>query len=102
MLPSLINFDRKGPGNQVINFAWPNVNYFIMYRFANKTDNIFFTKQEAHLDLVITVMLIMWINGYYGTVFLTEIKMEIKLSILAYSALPSSLQILNHIPFGGF
>ena len=25
MPPSLINFDKKGPENQVINFAWPNI-----------------------------------------------------------------------------
>ena len=28
MPPSLINFDKRGPENQVINFAWPNmINY---------------------------------------------------------------------------
>jgi hypothetical protein len=31
MPPSLINFDKKGPENQVINFAWPNPYMFTLW-----------------------------------------------------------------------
>ena len=34
MPPSLINFDKKGPENQVINFAWPNI--YVFYGVSNE------------------------------------------------------------------
>ena len=36
MPPSLINFDKKEPENQVINFAWPNI-FIIIFVIVQKT-----------------------------------------------------------------
>ena len=64
MPPSLINFDKKGPENQVINFAWPKRRHILfsnIYRsflYKNKPDpSLFAPKDHLHLNFSGTALL---------------------------------------------
>ena len=52
MLPSLINFDKKGPENQLINFAWPKIFLFILKKKCPATEICIFFNDGRILHLL--------------------------------------------------